>query len=158
MDTHSHIHTSHSWKYFWICWLFSGLKMKVTYSQVWWPILGIRALHLPIQGAHTQQWTHTHREHTPWAVGSHLCCSAGEHLGVRCLAQGHLSRGIESGESAVHSLPTRQSLPDWDLTSQPFDYESDSPTIRPRLPEKNVSHIQIPRYKKIYIKIDSRSQ
>ncbi len=26
-------------------------------------------------------------------------------LGVRCLAQGHLSRGIEGGESAVHSLP-----------------------------------------------------
>ncbi len=30
-----------------------------------------------------------------------------EQLGVRCLAQGsHLSRGIEGGESAVHSLPT----------------------------------------------------
>ncbi len=49
--------------------------------------------------------THTHREHTPGAVGSHLCCGAGEQLGVRCLAQGHLSRGIEGGESAVHSLP-----------------------------------------------------
>ncbi len=24
----------------------------------------------------TQQWTHTHREHTPGAVGSHLCCGA----------------------------------------------------------------------------------
>ncbi len=29
----------------------------------------------------------------------------GEQLGVRCLAQEHLSRGIEGGESAVHSLP-----------------------------------------------------
>ncbi len=29
----------------------------------------------------------------------------GEQLGVRCLAQGHLSRGIEGGESAAHSLP-----------------------------------------------------
>ncbi len=29
----------------------------------------------------------------------------GEQLGVRCLAQGHLSRGFEVGESAVHSLP-----------------------------------------------------
>ncbi len=27
----------------------------------------------------------------------------GEQLGVRCLAQGHLSRGIEGGESAVHA-------------------------------------------------------
>ncbi len=26
-------------------------------------------------------------------------------VGVRCPAQGHLSRGIEGGESAVHSLP-----------------------------------------------------
>ncbi len=25
---------------------------------------------------HTQQWTHTHREHTPGAVGNHLCCGA----------------------------------------------------------------------------------
>ncbi len=29
----------------------------------------------------------------------------GEQLGVWCLAQGHLSRGIEGGESAVHLLP-----------------------------------------------------
>ena len=29
----------------------------------------------------------------------------GEQLGVRCFAQGYLSRGIEGGESAVHSLP-----------------------------------------------------
>ncbi len=29
----------------------------------------------------------------------------GEQLGVWCLAQGHLSLGIEGGESAVHSLP-----------------------------------------------------
>ncbi len=51
--------------------------MKVTWrGQVWWPILGICALHLPIQSAHTQQWTHIHCEHTPGAVGSHLCCGA----------------------------------------------------------------------------------
>ncbi len=38
----------------------------------------------------THTHTHTHREQ----------------LGVRCLAQGsHLSRGIEGGESAGHSLP-----------------------------------------------------
>ncbi len=29
----------------------------------------------------------------------------GEQLGVQCLAQGHLSRGIEGGESTVNSLP-----------------------------------------------------
>ncbi len=59
----------------------------------------------------------------------------GEQLGVQCLAQGHLSRGIEGGESAVHSLPHLQFLPAWDSNSQPFDYESESLTIRPRLPQ-----------------------
>ncbi len=51
----------------------SEVKSDVTYSQVRWPILGICVLHLPIQSAHTQQWTHTlwthtHCEHTPGAV------------------------------------------------------------------------------------------
>ncbi len=54
----------------------------------------------PIQSAHTHS-----SEHTPGAVGSHLCCGARGAVGVQCLAQGHLSRGIEGGQSAVHSLP-----------------------------------------------------
>ncbi len=42
--------------------------------------------------------THTHREHTPAAVGSHIAAAPREQFGVRCLAQGsHLSRGIEGG-------------------------------------------------------------
>ncbi len=44
-------------------------------------------------------------------MGSHVTAN-GEQLGVRCLAQGHLSRGIEGGESAGYSLPHQQSLPD----------------------------------------------
>ncbi len=44
-------------------------ESDVTYGQEWWPILGICALHL----SHPK-CTHTHREHTPGAVGSHLCC------------------------------------------------------------------------------------
>ncbi len=55
-----------------------------------------------------------------------------EQLGVRCLAQGHLSCGIEGGESAVHSLPPHlQFLPARDSNSQPLGYKSDSLTIRP---------------------------
>ncbi len=54
---------------------------------------------------------HTHREHThtmnthseQWAAIH--AAAPGEQLGVRCLAQGHLSRGIEGGQSAGHSLP-----------------------------------------------------
>ncbi len=90
---------------------FLFLKGKdVTYGQVWWPILGICALHLTHPSAHTQQWTqthiHTHSEHThpeQWAANAAV---PEEQLGVRCFTQGsHLSRGIEGGESAVHSLP-----------------------------------------------------
>ncbi len=40
----------------------------VIYGQVWWAMLGIHALHLPIQSAHTH-CKHTHCEHTPRAVG-----------------------------------------------------------------------------------------
>ncbi len=78
-------------------------ESDVTYSQVWWPILGIRALHLPIQSAHTQQWTHTHTVNThPEQWAAIYAVAPGEQLGVRCLAQGHLSFGIDGGESAVH--------------------------------------------------------
>ncbi len=51
-------------------------------------------------------------------------------VGVRFLAQVHLSRGIEGGERAlyIHSLHL-QFLPDRDSNSQPFDYESDSPPL-----------------------------
>ncbi len=49
--------------------------------------------------------THTHREHTEqWAAI--YAAAPGEQMGVQYLAQGsHLSRGIDGGESAVHSLP-----------------------------------------------------
>ncbi len=77
----------------------------------------------------TWHLTHPKCTHT---VNTHLeqwaaiyAAAPGEQLGVRCLAQGHLGRGIEGGESAVHSLPHLQFLPTQDSNSQPFDYESD---------------------------------
>ncbi len=54
---------------------------------------------------HIHSSEHPHREPTPGAVGSHLCCGAWGAFGVWCFAQGNLSRGIEGGENAVHSLP-----------------------------------------------------
>ncbi len=48
------------------------------------------------------KWTHTRSSGQP---------CYGKQLGVRCLAQWHLSRGIEGGESAGYSLPHQQSLP-----------------------------------------------
>ncbi len=59
----------------------------------------------------------------------------GEQLGVRCLAQGHLSRGIEGGERALDIH--QQFLPDRDSNSRPLDYKFDSLTIRPQLPPPN---------------------
>ncbi len=55
----------------------SESESDVTCGQVWLPILGICALHLTHpKCTHTAVNTHTHREHTPGAVGSHLCCGA----------------------------------------------------------------------------------
>ncbi len=80
---------------------------KVTYSQVWY---------LPIQ-------VHTHI-HTRGAVGSHLCCSArGAVRGSEPCSRAP-RRGIEGGESPVHSFHL-QFLPDRDSNLQPFDYKSD---------------------------------
>ncbi len=81
----------------------------------------------------------THPKCTHTAVNTHpeqwpaiYAAAQGEQLEVRCLAQEQLSRGIECGESAVHSLPppTIAARPE----TQPLDYESDSLTIRPRRP------------------------
>ncbi len=87
------------------------------YCQVWWPILEIGPLHLTHPSAHH---TAVSSEHTPvnthpeqWAA---IAPAAGEQLGVRCLAQGHLSPGIEGGKSAVHSQSPLQSLPDLNRT------------------------------------------
>ncbi len=50
---------------------------------------------------HSSEHTHTHPE--LWAAI--YSAAPGEQLGVRCLAQGHLSHGIEGGESTGYSLP-----------------------------------------------------
>ncbi len=50
----------------------------MTYDQVWRPILGIHALHLPIQ-------VHTH---TPGALGSDTAAAPGEQLGFGALLKG----------------------------------------------------------------------
>ncbi len=119
-------------------------ESDVTYSQVWWPILGICALQLTHpKCTHTAVNTHTHTVNTHLEQWAAIYAAApGEQLGVQCLAQGHLSRGIEGGESAVHSVHL-QFLPAQDSNSQPFDYESDSLTIRPRLPLISM-HLTLP--------------
>ncbi len=76
--------------------------------------------------------THTHREHTPGAVWS-----PGSSWGFGALLKG--TSVVYGGESAVHSYNSCRP----ETRSQPLDYESDSLTIRPRLPlVKN-----LPKYK-----------
>ncbi len=62
-------------------------------------------MHLPIQ-VHTHSSEHTHTVNThPEQWAAIYAAAPGEQLGVQCLAQGHVSRVIEGGESAGYSLP-----------------------------------------------------
>ncbi len=85
----------------------------MTCGQLWLHILRFCALHLTHpKCTHTAVNTHTVNTHPEqWAAIS--AAAPGEQLGVLCLAQGHLSRGIEGGERAldIHSLHL-QFLPD----------------------------------------------
>ncbi len=82
---------------------------------------------------HSSEHTNTHCEH----IGQPFYAAApGEHLGVQCLAQGHLNRGIEGEASAGHYKLDLQFLPARDSNSQPFECKPDSLTIRPRLPHE----------------------
>ncbi len=58
-----------------------------------------------ILSAHTHSSEHTYVNTPPEQWAAIYAAAAVDQLGVRCLAQGQLSRGIEGGESAVHSLP-----------------------------------------------------
>ncbi len=78
---------------------------------------------------HTHSSEHTHTVNThPEQWAAIYAAAPGEQLGVRCLAQGHLSHGIDDQQFHQQFLPAR------DSNSQLLDYESDSLTIRPRLP------------------------
>ncbi len=98
---------------------------------------------------HTHSSEHTHTMNThPEQWAAIYAAVLGEQLGVRCLAQGHLSHGIEGGERAVHSPTggTNNSCQIWDSNPRPLGYESNSLTIRPRLPhnaETNCSKINM---------------
>ncbi len=123
-------------------------------SDVWWPILGICALHLPIQNAHTQQWTHTHtfwthththsNEHTHTAVNTHTHSSGqpfmlrrpGSSWGIGALLKGLTSVVVLKVERECWTFtpPTYNSCRPRDSNLQPLDYESNPLTIRPQCP------------------------
>ncbi len=115
-------------------------ECDVTNGQVWWLILWICALHLTYPKC-TDTPVNTHTVNTEqWAAIYALVPV--EQLEVWYLAQGsHLSRGIKGGESAVHS-PTIPAGPRLEHL-QPLDYESNSLTIRPRLPQRKTCYVII---------------
>ncbi len=79
---------------------------------------------------HTHSSEHTHTLNThPERWVAFYAAAPGEQLWV--LAQGHLSRGIEGRESAVHSLPP-PTIP----AGPRLELSITSPTIKPRLPQK----------------------
>ncbi len=90
----------------------------------------------PIQSAHTQQWTHTHREHTPGAVGSQCCGARGAVGGTvpysRVSPQSWYWRRREHW---LFTPPHRQFLPDLRLEPMSLGLQVRlSLSIRPRLP------------------------
>ncbi len=84
---------------------------EATCGQIWWPILGICALHLTHPNAHTQQWTHTHT-HTHTHT---YCCGTRGAVGglVPCSRASHLSRGIEGGRERWLFTPKSKWLDNW---------------------------------------------
>ncbi len=102
-------------------------------------ILRIRALHLPIQSAHTQQWTHTHTVNThpeQWAAIFFMLRRPGSSWGFGALLKGTSVVVLKVERALYIHSPHLQSLPARDSNSQPLDYKSDSLIIRPRLPRR----------------------
>ncbi len=103
----------------------------MTCGQVWWPILGICALHLTHPSAHTQQWVvnkHTHREHTPGAVGS-----PGSSWSFSALLKGLTSVMVLRVERVLDIHSPHRPCRTWDSNPWPLGYKSVSISIRPRL-------------------------
>ncbi len=93
----------------------------MTYDQVWWPILGICALHLTHpKCTHSSEHTHTQWTH-PEQWAAIYAAEPGEQLGVR-------SWYWRWRESTYNPCRT------WDSNPRPLGYESDALTFRPRLP------------------------
>ncbi len=107
----------------------------VTFGQVWWPILGICALHLTHPTCtHTAVNTHTHREHSTRSSGQPFMLRCpGSSWGFGALLKGTSVVVLKVERALYIHSPHLQFLPARDSNSQPFDYESDSLTIRPRL-------------------------
>ncbi len=113
-------------------------ESDVTYDQVWWPILGICALYLSHpKCTHTAVNTHTPWTHTRSSGQPFMLRRPGSSWGFGALLKGTSVVVLKEERALYIHSPHLQFLPARDSNSQPFDYESDSLTIRPRLPHKS---------------------
>ncbi len=102
-------------------------------GQVWWPILGICPLHLTHPSAHSQQWTHT------WSSGQPYCGARGAVGGsVPCSRVSPQSWYWRWREHLLFTPPTDNPCRTWESNRQPLGYKSNSLTIRPRLPHRDL--------------------
>ncbi len=109
--------------------------VKVTYGQVWWPILGIRALHSTHpKCTHTAVNTHTPCTHTRSSGQPFMLRRPGSSWGFGALLKGTSIMVLRVERALYIHSPHLQFLPARDSNPRPLGYESDSLTIRPRLP------------------------
>ncbi len=111
----------------WSFWKWSE-KWKGKWCDIW-PSMVTHTLNL-CSAFNSSKCKHTHHEHTPRAVGNHLCCST---RGFGALLKG-TSVVVLRVEEGTFTPLIFNSCRSWDSDSQPLGYESDSLTIRPRLP------------------------
>ncbi len=103
----------------------------MTYSQIWWPILGICALHLPIQ-VHTHQWTHIPWTHTRSSGQPFMLQRLGSSWGFGALLKGTSSSYGRWRERFTSPPMTIPAGPRFKLANLWVRLS----TIRPRLPKK----------------------
>ncbi len=106
-----YIYTAGSTSYLTFLCLFES---DVTYSQVWWHILGISALHLSHpKCTHTQQWTHTHCEQC--SGQPFMLRRPGGSWGFGALLKGNSVVVLRVKKALYIHSPHLQFLPDQDL-------------------------------------------
>ncbi len=120
-------------------------ESDVTCGQVWWPILGIRTLHLTLpKCTHTAVNTHTSVNIHPEQWAAIYAAAPGEQSRVWCLAQRPLSRGIEGGrERCTFTPPTYNSCRTWDSNSQYLLVNNYIYLFRILIENKNIAPQQI---------------
>ncbi len=120
---------------------------EVKCGEVWWPILGICALHLTHPSAHTQQRvvnnTHTVNTH-PEQWAAIYAAAPGEQLGFGALLKGLTSVMVLKVERAlIINSPHLQFLPDLRLEPATFGLQVRLSSIRSWLPPKYMILIMI---------------